>query len=168
MNIGEQTAIPLDAPIPLVSLRLAPSVDSGLTGLVGEREIINRMQLGLRNAGVTSNTAYEVFLILNAIPSNLEFINANSPSLSQLIKHNAGDSLINGTTIFSQKSSAGSVDIDLTALLELGNSIQGGDGIFPGGPDLLTLAVQPQDTSEISGATPFFVSGKINWSESQA
>ena len=168
LNIGEQTAIPLDAPIPLVSLRLAPSVDSGLTGLVGEREIINRMQLGLRNAGVTSNTAYEVFLILNAIPSNLEFINANSPSLSQLIKHNAGDSLINGTTIFSQKSSAGSVDIDLTALLELGNSIQGGDGIFPGGPDLLTLAVQPQDTSEISGATPFFVSGKINWSESQA
>ena len=166
--VGEQTAIDLTSPIPLVSLRLAPSVDSGLTGLVGEREIINRMQLGLRNAGVTSNTAYEVFLILNAIPSNLQFGNAQSPSLSQLIKHNAGDTLINGTTIYSQKSSSGSVDIDLRELLELGNSIQGGDGIFPAGPDLLTLAVQPQDTSQITGTTPFFVSGKINWSESQA
>ena len=166
--IGEQTAIDLTTPLPLISLRLAPSVDSGLTGLVGEREIINRMQLGLRNAGVTSNTAYEVFLILNAIPSNLEFGKAPSPSLSQIIKHNAGDTLINGTTIYSQKSSAGSVDIDLRELLELGNSILGGDGIFPAGPDLLTLAVQPQDTSQISGATPFFVSGKINWSESQA
>lgn len=166
--LGEQTPIDLTEPLPLLSLRLAPSVDSGLTGAVGEREIINRMQLGLQTAGVTSNTAFEVFLILNTLPSNLSFIKANSPSLCQLIKHNAGDTLINGVTIFSQKSSAGSVDIDLTSLLELGNSISGGDGIFPAGPDLLTLAVQPQDTSQISGTSPFFVSGKINWSESQA
>jgi hypothetical protein len=166
--LGEQTAIDLTEPLPLLSLRLAPSVDSGLTGAVGEREIINRMQLGLKNAGVTSNTAFEVFLILNSLPSDLSFVKAPSPSLSQLIKHSAGDTLINGTTIFSQKSSSGSVDIDLAELLELGNSIQGGDGIFPAGPDLLTLAVQPQDTSQISGTSPFFVSGKINWSESQA
>ena len=166
--VGEQTAIDLTEPLPLLSLRLAPSVDSGLTGAVGAREIINRMQLGLRNAGVTSNASVEIFLILNSLPSNLEFVNAPSPSLSQLIKHNAGDRLLNGTTIYSQKSSAGSLDIDLAELLELGNSIQGGDGIFPAGPDLLTLAVQPQDTSQISGTSPFFVSGKINWSESQA
>lgn len=166
--LGEQNAIDLTEPLPLLSLRLAPSVDSGLTGAVGEREIINRMQLGLKTAGVTSNTAFEVFLILNSLPSDLSFVNAPAPSLSQVIKHSAGDTIINGTTIFSQKSSSGSVDIDLTDLLELGNSIQGGDGIFPAGPDLLTLAVQPQDTSQISGTSPFFVSGKINWSESQA
>jgi hypothetical protein len=44
----------------------------------------------------------------------------------------------------------------------------GGDGIFPAGPDLLTLAVQPQTTSGVTGAAPFTVSGKISWSESQA
>lgn len=166
--LGEQTAIDLTSPIPLLSLRLAPSVDSGLTGGVGQREVINRMQLGLRTAGVTSNGPAEIFLILNATPSNLTFRNAPSPSLSQLIQHGAGDTLINGTTIFSQKSSTGSVDIDLTELLELGNSILGGDGVYPAGPDLLTLAIQPQDTSQITGTSPFFVSGKINWSESQA
>jgi hypothetical protein len=166
--IGEQTAIDLTTPIPLLSLRLAPSVDSGLTGSVGQREVINRMQLGLRTAGVTSNGPAEIFLILNSTPSSLNFAKAPSPSLSQLIQHSAGDTLINGTTIFSQKSSTGSVDIDLIELLELGNSILGGDGIFPAGPDLLTLAIQPQDTSQISGTSPFFVSGKINWSESQA
>ena len=56
----------------------------------------------------------------------------------------------------------------LCGLLEIGNSMLGGDGIFPAGPDLLTLAVQPQTTSGVSNSTPFTVSGKISWSESQA
>ena len=50
----------------------------------------------------------------------------------------------------------------------MGNSILGGDGIYPAGPDLLTLAVQPQDTSGVSESAPFFAAGKISWSESQA
>jgi hypothetical protein len=165
---GEVTAIDLAQPLPLVSLRLSPSVDSALTGAIGEREIINRMQLRLRQAGITANTDIEVFLILNAIPSNASFLGAESPSLSQIIDHNHGDTLYGGTTIYSVKGSAGSLDIDLSELLELGNSILGGDGVFPNGPDLLTLAVQPQSTAGISGTAPFFVSGKISWSESQA
>ena len=165
---GEVSAIALDQPIPLVSLRLAPSVDSSLTGAIGEREIVNRMQLRLRSAGITSNDDLEVFLILNAIPSNAEFQGAESPSLSQIIDHNHGDTLEGGTTIYSVKASAGSIEIDLTELLELGNSILGGDGVFPNGPDLLTVAVQPQSTAGISGTAPFFVTGKISWSESQA
>lgn len=165
---GEVTAIDLDAPLPLVSLRLAPSVDSSLTGAVGEREIINRMQLRLRQAGITTSQDVEIFLILNATPSKADFQGAESPSLSQIINHDHGDTLVGGTTIYSVKGSAGSVDIALDELLELGNSILGGDGIFPNGPDLLTLAVQPQSTSLISGTNPFFVSGKISWSESQA
>jgi len=166
--VGEQTAINLTEPLPLISVRLAPSVDSSLTGAVGEREIINRMQLALKQAGVTSNQDIELFLILNSIPSSINFNKVASPSLSQLIRHAAGDTLINGTTIYSLKASAGSVEVDLSELLELGNSILGGDGVFPTGPDLLTLAVQPQSTNSITGAAPFFVSGKISWSESQA
>ena len=165
---GEVTPIELDRPIPLVSLRLSPSVDSALTGAVGEREIINRMQLRLRQAGITTSKDVEIFLILNAIPSKADFQGAESPSLSQIIDHDHGDSLEGGTTIYSVKGSAGSLDIALEELLELGNSILGGDGIFPNGPDLLTLAIQPQSTSDISGSNPFFVTGKISWSESQA
>jgi hypothetical protein len=76
--------------------------------------------------------------------------------------------LLNGTTIYSTKASTGSISFSLEELLEIGNSILGGDGIFPAGPDLLTLAVQPQNTSDISGTNPFFVTGKVSWSESQA
>ena len=168
ITAGETTTIDLTRPLPLISIRLAPSVDSSLTGAIGEREIINRMQLQLRQAGVTSNQDILLFLILNALPSSLHFSKVQTPSLSQLIEHNAGETLLYGTTIYSLKASAGSTEIDLTELLEMGNSILGGDSVFPAGPDILTLAVQPQNTSGISGATPFFVSGKISWSESQA
>ena len=88
--------------------------------------------------------------------------------MSEIIKHSSGDTLLNGTTIYSTKQSTGSASIDISSLLEMGNSILGGDGIFPAGPDLLTLAVQPQDTSGVSESAPFFAAGKISWSESQA
>ena len=46
---GTDNKIPAD--IPLISIRLAPSVDSSITGALGEREIINRMQLSLGFSG---------------------------------------------------------------------------------------------------------------------
>ena len=167
-TVGEASQTDLTQFLPLISVRLAPSVDSGLTGALGEREVVNRMQLRLRQASVTSNLACEIFIIQNALPSALLYANAQSPSLSQVIKHRVGDTLRNGTTIFAQKSPAGTTAVNLTDLLEVGNSMLGGDGIFPAGPDLLTVAVQPQDTTSVTFANPFIVSGNIGWSESQA
>lgn len=167
-RIGEEEVVDLTRPLPLISIRLAPSVDSSLTGKLGEREIVNRMQLALKKAGITSGGDCEIFIILNAQPSSLEFKKVGSPSLSEEIEHKAGDTLEGGTVIYSTKSSAGSVEIELGELLELGNSILGGDGVFPAGPDLLTLAIQPQNTSGVSVTSPFFATGKISWSESQA
>ena len=166
--VGESSAVQLQRPIPIISVRLAPSVDSSLTGALGEREIVNRMQLRLRQASVTTNKDIEVFLIQNTLPSQINFEQAQSPSLSQIVKHASGDTLIGGTTIFSSKVSSGSAAISLTDLLEIGNSILGGDGIFPAGPDLLTLAVQAQNPTGTTFASPFTVSGNISWSESQA
>lgn len=166
--LGEVDPIDLTRAIPLISVRLAPSVDSSVTGALGEREIINRMQLKLQEASVTSSSAIEVLLLQNAIPSTINYQKAPRPSLSEIIEHSAGDTLLEGTAIYSTKASAGSISFELEELLEIGNSILGGDGIFPAGPDLLTLAVLPQNTSQISGSNPFFVSGKISWSESQA
>ena len=172
LTIGEGAfgngAVDLTRPIPLISIRLAPSVDSGLTGKVGEREIINRMQLKLKSAGVTTNKDVEIFFILNGLPSKLTYDKVASPSLSELISHDTGDIIQRGTVIFSTKSSSGSIEIDLDKLIDMGNSIMGGDSVFPAGPDLLTVAVQPQDTSGISSTSPMQVSGKISWSESQA
>lgn len=167
-DIGETTTTDLTQFLPLISCRLAPSVDSALTGVLGEREVINRMQLRLRQASVTTNLPAEIFLIQNALPSALLYQTAQSPSLAQIIKHRVGDTLLNGTTIFAQKSPAGTTTIDLTQLLEVGNSILGGDGIYPAGPDLLTVAVQPQSTTGVTFANPLLVSGNVSWSESQA
>ena len=88
--------------------------------------------------------------------------------MSQVIKHVSGDTILGGTTIYTTKVSAGSLSVDLAELLEIGNSILGGDNIFPAGPDLLTLAVQAQNPSGLTLAAPLQVSGNISWSESQA
>jgi uncharacterized membrane protein len=52
---------------PVFTIRLAPSVDNGITGLLGAREIINRMQLTLQGASVLTTTAgVRIELLLNA------------------------------------------------------------------------------------------------------
>jgi hypothetical protein len=169
ITYGELTATDLSRPIPLASVRLAPSVDSSLVGFLGQKEIINRMQFKIDSASITTNKEVDVFLVLNCAPSNFTFDNIGSPALSQYIDHNTGDTYEGGVVLFTEKVSANTTGtIDLTGLIDLGNSILGGDGVFPGGPDLLTLAVQPSSTNGISTTTPFIVSGKLSWSESQA
>ena len=164
--------------IPLISIRLAPSVDNGITGNVGERDVINRMQLQLKQIGLVLTHDCEVSLVLNSSLSNINFRKVQAPSLSNLVVHAKGDSITGGTPIFSFRASGGTqagntrlsaaTDFDLTDITDLGNSILGGDGVFPNGPDLLTIAVKVIDTSTITATSPFVASGRITWSESQA
>ena len=161
-------AVDLTRPIPLISIRLAPAVDSGITGAVGEREIINRMQMKLDSGAITTNKSVNVFFILNGNPSKLTFEKVQAPSLSNSISHDTGDIIRDGTVIFSSQASAGSSTFNLSGLIDMGNSILGGDSVYPNGPDLLTIAIQPTDTSTITQAAPLQVNGKLSWSESQA
>ena len=160
--------------IPLVSLRLAPSVDNNLTGNLGERDIINRMQLKLNEIGLILTHDCEVALILNGDISTVQWENVKAPSLSQLIKHDAGDQITGGTEVFSFRAAGGAdgssntSNFSLGDLIDMGNSILGGDGIFPNGPDILTVAIRVQDTSSINATQPFTSSSRITWSESQA
>jgi len=160
--------------IPLVSLRLAPSVDNNLTGNLGERDIINRMQLKLAEVGLILTHDCEVKLILNGDISTVNWENVKSPSLSQLIKHEQGDQITGGNEVFSFRASGGAngasntSNFSLGDLIDMGNSILGGDGIFPNGPDILTVAIQVVDTSAINASQPFTASSRITWSESQA
>lgn len=165
--------------IPLVTIRLAPSVDSGLSGDLGAREIINRMQLKLNEIGLILTHDCEVSLVLNGDLSNVLWENVNSPSLSQLIRHNPGDRIVGGTNVFSFRAAGGTTDpsgnrlsntsnFSLGDLINMGNSILGGNGVFPNGPDILTVVVRVVNTAGINAVNRFVASGRITWSESQA
>jgi len=169
----------LTAKIPLVSIRLAPSVDNNLTGALGAREIVNRMQLQMKSLGITLTHDCTVDLILNGASSNRTFNDVASPSLSELVQHSAGDRIVGGSVIYSLRASGGAEnsagrrlpatsDFDLSQITDLGNSILGGDGTYPNGPDLLTIAIVPVDTAAINADSPLEVSSRISWTESQA
>ena len=168
-------AVDLTQDIPLISIRLAPSVDNNLTGALGARDIINRMQLQLKQLGITVTHDCTVDLILNGAISTRIFDKVQEPSLSELVRHQSGDRIIGGTKVFSLRASGGqgnatsvTEDFDLSQISDLGNSILGGDGVFPNGPDMLTIALVPNDTSLINATTPLKVSSRITWTESQA
>lgn len=161
-------------PVPILSLRLAPSVDSSLVGSLGDRDVINRMQIALQQVGVvvqnTNSRPASIRLILNgALAQQFYFANYGAPSLTQIIKHTGQttDSIVGGVTIYefrATSSTAGNVTVqDLSQLIDLGNSILGGDYVFPNGPDVLTLAVVPTDTAAATSVT-----ARFTWKESQA
>jgi hypothetical protein len=159
---------------------LAPSVDNNLAGSLGAREIINRMQLQLKELGITLTHDCEVNLILNGSLSTKNYTAVSQPSLSQLIKHNKGDVIVGGTILYSLRASGGSANttsdkrssvsgnFDLSNITDLGNCINGGDGVFPNGPDIITVAIKPTNTSSITSAQPLEVNARITWTESQA
>jgi hypothetical protein len=171
--------IPVPDVIPLISLRLAPSVDGGITGLLGERDIINRMQLALDSLGVLTTHDVEIRLILNGQVDSVTWQGQGIPSLSQVISHNSFDIVSGGTQVFSFRATGNPPDstgrrtpnaftADISSLLSLGNCILGGDGVYPNGPDVLTIAAAPLNTTGITVNTPMSISARLSWKESQA
>lgn len=163
---------------PLISIRLSPSVDNGTPGFLGEREIINRMQLILAQVGIISTHTAEITLILNGELSSNAWQRVTQPSLSQLIYHTSDDTIVSGSSIFSFRAQGSTGTANRTPVLTtqaldavsyLGNAILGGNGTFPDGPDVVTVAATLQeDPSSVSVANPYIISGRISWSESQA
>lgn len=169
INTGQNSA--------LISLRIAPSVDNGLTGLLGAREIINRMQLTLRQLDTlvttTTNVAsYRIELILNGRLSGGTFVPAGGSSLAQLCLHTAGQTVTGGETIFSFFTQNGVTQQDLSLVRDLGNSILGGGtslsapttpaNLYPDGPDVITL--RATNVGTVNGS----INARISWTEAQA
>lgn len=176
-TVGTDTPIP--SLIPLLSVRLAPSVDSGLIGNLGVRDIVNRMQMTLKSVGLLTTHDVEIQLVLNGQLDRVTWSNVGTPSLCQYITHANDDTVLAGTKIFTFRASGGSENAsgkksanvfsaDISEILSLGNSILGGDGVYPDGPDVLTIAVAPLNTTGITINAPFSVSSRISWAESQA
>lgn len=158
---------------PVFSIRLAPSVDNGLTGLLGLREIINRMQLSPEGIGVYTTTAgVKVELILNGRLSAGTFTAVGGSSLAQVAPHTNTTTISGGEVIHTFFAPAGGISSqDLTKLRDIGNSILGGgtsatapnsaNNVYPDGPDILTVVVQPL-TANAS------VAARLTWTEAQA
>jgi len=173
-------SIPANASKALFSIRLAPSVDNGISANFGQREIINRMQLKMNSLGVTttsSATNYLVRAYLNAIPSaavtwttpNFYETGTANSSLAQIADYRTnGNVTVSGGEITGGFLSQGTDSIELTRLRDLGNCVLGGGGltsntgIYPDGPDTLTIVV-----TNLSTATASF-SGRLAWTEAQA
>ena len=152
---------------PLLSLRLSPSVSSGLTGKLGDRDVINRMQLRIRELAIQTTQLVDVKVLINPRLNNLNFTSVATPSLTQIIQHTGNDTVSGGTQIYNfraagQNGTEQSTTVALDDLFELSNSILGGDSVFPDGPDILTVAV-----ARLTGNTTL-TSAKLSWTEAQA
>ncbi len=153
---------------PLLSIRLSPSVSEGLTGKLGDRDVLNRMQLRLQEIGVSTTQLVDVKVLLNPRLNNLNFIGVDSPSLTQIVEHTAQDTVSGGVQVYNFRAAGGAsgaedtTTVDVSTLFELSNSILGGDSIFPDGPDILTIAV-----SRLTG-NQTLTAAKMSWAEAQA
>jgi len=172
--------IPAGASRALFSIRLAPSVDNGVAANFGQREIINRMQLKLNAVGVTTTSAttnYLVRVYLNALPSRQAFWGSptafepgtGNSSLAQIADYRViGTVGVSGGEITGGFLSAGTDSISLANVRDLGNAILGGGGasaetgIYPDGPDTITIVVTNLGTAAAS------FQGRLSWTEAQA
>ena len=178
ITLGATGGVSVTDPIPLISIRLAPSVDNGTPGLLGEREIVNRMQLAMKQVGILTTHAVEVDVILNGSVDNNDWQRVTVPSLSQLIYHNQEDVINGGNTIFSFRAEGGSGTSnrkavtstqDLSEISDLGNAILGGNNVFPDGPDVVSIVARlVEDPTTVSSSNPWQISGRVSWAESQA
>lgn len=107
-------------PRPLISIRVAPSVDNGLARNFGMRELANRMQMKLDSVGVLSQGQFLVEGILNpatmngiVIPTEWEAVRVGSGSLAQVIYHDGTGVRGTGAPVTSPT-----------------NTVTGGDRIF--------------------------------------
>lgn len=177
---GMQTAISniaAGATQPLISLRIAPSVDNGLTGILGNREVINRMQMVLRTMGAFTTGTSMTFLIslrLNGRLSGGTFAAVGGSSLAQVAYHTSGQSISGGEQVFAFFTTTPGVTAqDLSFVRDLGNSILGGGtsatvpntsaNLYPDGPDIITLCA-----TNVTSVATNSINARISWTEAQA
>jgi hypothetical protein len=168
----------------LFSIRVAPSVDSGIASAFSNREIINRMQLILKAldisaaapAGNSSQISILVTAVLNGVPSTTTAwtnvvggLSVPNSSLAQIADYKGGSTTITGGEVTGGFFTSGTTSIDLEKVRDLGNALLGGGisansnaGIYPDGPDTLTIVVQNQSSA------PVAIAGRLSWSEAQA
>ena len=188
-NFGVNAPIVLDTSIsrvtPLLAIRIAPSVDNGQTGLLGDKEVINRMQLQLVELGVITTGAVLVTLVLNGYATGGTWGAWSAPrtlggtsytsSLAQIsVNTNTAAIMVGGESVAAfYTNTSGQTVLDLSQVRDLGNAILGGGttstvsttyaNIYPDGPDVIYVCA----TNVVVAATPS-VYARLSWKEAQA
>ena len=174
-GMTSQLAVSLGATNALVSVRISPSVDTGLGGLLGLKEIINRMQLTLNSVGCSADGRFLIDVRLNGQVSGGTWQQFGGSSLAQVCYHTANTTISGGESIYSffTNSSGGAAftvtTSDLAKARDLGNSIIGGgtssnvsQTYYPDGPDMITIVARNIDTGTKN------INARISWTEAQA
>lgn len=165
-------------PMALQSFRIGPSVSNGIIGpQMGVREVINRMQMVLRQIDILSGGVFLINVILNGSVSNTTPVwqSVGGSSLVQYINHTSNTSVFGGESIFSCFTNASggpttftTTQIDMPLVRDLGNSIIGGGnnnpntGFYPDGPDMVTIVARNL------GTLPSMIFSRLSWTEAQA
>mgnify|MGYP000499969064 CR=1 FL=1 len=184
-NYGTTTAVSTSSttPVVLMAIRISPSIDNGTTGLLGAKEIINRMQLQMDSLGiVTTGNTYLINLVLNgyasgalsgAFQSPIQLSNGITSSLAQIAINTNAVNVTGGESVAAAFCNANGVTVlELTNVRDLGNSILGGgtsntvptaqSGFYPDGPDILYVVAQAVS------ATAGTILARLSWKEAQA
>jgi hypothetical protein len=176
---GTTTAISVAAAATnaVMSLRIGPTVSNGLiSSNLGDREIVNRMQLILRQLDLFSNGQFLITVVLNGTVSSATptWTNVGGSSLAQYVNHNAGTTITGGEVIYGfYLNSAGGTNytttsVDLALIRDLGTSILSGGGtapnanFYPNGPDMITIMCRNIGSA---AANTF---ARMSWTEAQA
>ena len=168
--------------VPIMAIRVAPSVDNGTVGTLGVKEIINRLQLQMREVALLTTTSYLVQFILNGVLGGTNGFtafgsptqnNTNTTSIVQVATNvNVATTISGGESVAAFFSNVtGQTSLDITGVAAFGNSALGGGlnnavpssqtGTYPDGPDILYVCI-----SQVGAAGTAFA--RLSWQESQA
>ena len=168
----------------ILAIRVAPSVDNGITGPFGTRELVNRMQLVIDSISVSASKTFFVEILLNPTISNAAtWQNVGGTSLAQYAVLGTNSELVGGEVIFgfyAEGSALGAAtNYDLSKVKEISNSILGGGGptlpvlsgsnptgIFPDGPEV--LAIRVTNLGGGFGNQGGSIDTRFSWTEAQA
>lgn len=165
--------VPSNAERPVLSVRLTPSVDYGVGGFLGERNLINRSQVVLDSVGLAVIGAGQAILrtnnVTDAFNVQSNWQNVANGSISQYLDYSTRGNYVlsGGDTVggFFLDEGAGRFAIttkEITKIRELGNSVLGGNNCYPDGPDVLTLFVRNLNNNQ-----PLSAVARITWTEAQ-
>jgi len=158
------------ATVPLLTVRLAPSVDYGVPGFYGIRNLINRSVLTLQTLRAVTNGQYTLTVRINGestlFQTESNWLAAGNGSIAQYIDHTDNTAVEGGDIVGIFLTDEGvnrgsSSTFDISEIRGLSNSILGGPNSFPDGPDTLTIFAT--NNSPQAGT----ILSNISWTESQ-
>jgi len=170
---NQTVSVASGATVPLITIRLAPSVDYGIPSFFGVRNLINRSSLILKTLGVVTDGQVSLTAKINGnsqyYQTDSNWLEVGNGSIAQYVDHQLdinNYAVTDGDLVASFLTDEGTNRLaatyyDISEVRNLGNSVLGGPNVFPDGPDTLVIFVKNLGASSCNAAA------SIAWIESQ-